>query len=249
MSRRARGGRAPEKSAALSALQQTVVAHYESRLARFGATARGMDWKDEASQRLRFELLCGICSLDGQSVHEVGAGAGHLADFMEVTERGADYSGSDLSAAMVEAARGRRPDLRFEQRDVLEGPVREEYDVLLCSGLFHVKLEQSEEAWRAFVEAMVRRMFGMCRVGIAFNLMSDRVDYRDPALYYASPARMLAFCRESLGPHVALRHDYPLYEYTVYAYKQPAGHRSAGHGSKGRAAQPERDHAGPERGG
>ncbi len=239
-----RGGRATDQSAAHSTLQQTVVAHYESRLARFGATARGMDWKDEASQRLRFELLCAICSLDGMSVHEVGAGAGHHADFMEATGQRADYSGSDLSAAMVVAARGRRPDLRFEQRDVLEGPVREEYDVLLCSGLFHVKLEQSEGAWRAFVEAMVRRMFGMCRVGIAFNLLSDRVDYREPALYYASPARMLAFCRESLGPHVALRHDYPLYEYTVYVYKQPAGHNR-----EGGASQPVHDHAGPERGG
>lgn len=231
--------------AALSALQRSVVAHYESRFARFGPTARGMDWKDEASQRLRFEVLCGICDLDGLGVHEVGAGAGHLAEYLEASGRRAQYSGSDLSEAMVDAARARRPDLPFERRDILEGPAGVEHDVLLCSGLFHVKLEQPEETWRAFIEAMVRRMYAMCRVGVAFNLMSDRVDYRDPALYYASPSDMLAFCRRTLSAHVALRHDYPLHEYTVYVYKQPAWAGPRG----GDDPQPVGHHAGPQRGG
>ena len=47
--------------------------HYERSLARHGATAEGMDWKDAASQRLRFRILCEVMDLDGLSVHEVGA--------------------------------------------------------------------------------------------------------------------------------------------------------------------------------
>ena len=41
-----------------------------------------MDWKDEASQALRFSLLCEVCDLTGLEVHEVGAGVGHLYEFL-----------------------------------------------------------------------------------------------------------------------------------------------------------------------
>src|SRR5262249_57715719 len=84
-----------------------------------GPTGRGMDWKDEASQGLRFRILCGVCDLAGRSLHEVGAGAGHLLDYLREEGIAADYSGSALSAAMVEAARARHPGARFEARALL----------------------------------------------------------------------------------------------------------------------------------
>ncbi len=200
-------------------MRRSVVAHYESKLREHGPTARGMDWKDDASQRLRFEVLLDFGDLSGKSVHEVGAGAGHLVD--RLRERGirADYSGSDLSEAMVEAARRAHPGVRFEVRDLLEEPASPAWDVLLCSGLFHVKLDNAEEAWATFVRAMIRRMYERCRVGIAFNLMSARVDFRVANLYYSNPSDMLDFCLRELGGRVTLRHDYPLHEYTVYIYR------------------------------
>ncbi len=200
-------------------LLRSVVAHYEDQLRRHGATARGMDWKDEGSQRLRFAVLCEIAPLEGRSVHEIGAGAGHLCDFLKSRGIAADYSGSDLSAAMVEAARERNPGVRFERRDILLEPSGERYDVVLCSGVFHVRVDRAEAEWRDFVQQTVARMFEMCRVGIAFNLMSTHVDYRAPNLYYADPGETLAFCRRELSSFVTLRHDYPLYEYTTYVYR------------------------------
>jgi SAM-dependent methyltransferase len=209
------GGVPPELKAA-------VVRHYEAQLRRHGPTAEGMDWKDAASQRLRFRILCEVCDLRGRSLHEIGAGAGHLLDYLRENGIAADYSGSDLSPAMVEAARRLHPGARFEQRDLLlEAPPRS-YDVVVCSGLFHVSLGCAEPAWRCFVEETLRRMWGLCRVAIAFNLMSDQVDWRAPTLFYASPGETLDFCRRELGRSLTLRHDYPLHEYTVYVYREPA---------------------------
>jgi SAM-dependent methyltransferase len=206
-------------------LKRAVVEHYERQLHRFGPTARGMDWKDEASQRLRFEVLTGVADLAGRTVLEIGAGAGHLRDFLRERGVAAAYAGIDLSAEMVAAARRRHPDVPFEQRDILADPPPPA-DVVLCSGLFHVKLDHGEGEWRAFVEAMLRRMFETCRVALAFNLMSDQVDFRSPSLFYANPGEILDFCRRELGRFVALRHDYPLHEFTVYVYRDrpaPAG--------------------------
>ncbi len=200
----------------MTAARSTVVEYYEQRLAQHGPTAQGMDWKDADSQRLRFEVLSAVCDLEGKSVHEVGAGAGHLCDFLRERGLAAEYSGSDLSAAMVEAARRAHPGVVFERRDALAKSPAAPWDVLVCSGLFHVKLDTPDSDWRAFVEAVLRRMFADCRSAIAFNLMSDRVDFRIDTLYYSSPEEMLDFCRREFSRHVVLRHDYPLYEYTVH---------------------------------
>ncbi len=204
-------------------LKRSIVAHYEAQLERFGPTARGMDWKDEASQHLRFSVLCAVCDLSGKSVLDVGAGAGHLHNFMRERRITVEYHGTDLSAAMVEAARRLHPGVPFERCDLLLDPPRTKYDVVLCSGLFHVKLDHGEEAWRLFVEATVRRMFESCQIAIAFNLMSDHVNFRSPQLFYANPGEVVDFCRRELSPFVTVRHDYPLHEFTTYVYRDGRG--------------------------
>jgi hypothetical protein len=202
------------------AFKDAVAAHYEAQLARHGATAQGMDWKDEASQRLRFAVLTEVCDLRGKRVHEVGAGAGHLRDFLRERGIACTYSGSDRSQAMLGAARARHPDVAFTRADV-DGPLPgAPWDVVLCSGVFHVKLDASDAEWAEFVRAGIRQMWAACTDAIAFNLMSDRVDYRMPQLWYAPAAEMLAFCRSALSRWVVLREDYPLHEYTIYVYRR-----------------------------
>jgi SAM-dependent methyltransferase len=202
-------------------LVRDVVAHYEAQLRAHGPTARGMDWRDEASQHLRFRVLCDGLALAGRSVHEVGAGAGHLLDHLRASGVAADYSGSDLSQAMVDAARRRHPSARFERRDWLGPESGERFDVVLGSGLFHVCAGHGGAPFARFVEAMLRRMWAAAREALAFNLMSDQVDWRVPSLHYTSPAETLDFCRRELSRHVRLRHDYPLHEYTVQVFRSP----------------------------
>lgn len=202
-------------------LKQSIVEHYERQLDRHGPTAQGMDWKDEASQRLRFDVLCGICDLRERTVCEIGCGVGHLYDSLRARGLDVEYCGVDLSEQMIEMARQRHPSVHFEQYDILATEELPTYDVVLCSGLFHVKLANDEADWRGFVEQNIRRMYSMCRVATGFNLMTDRVDYRSPGLFYSNPGEMLDFCRRELTRYVALRHDYPLYEYTVYLYREP----------------------------
>ena len=202
-------------------LKCSIVEHYEGELALHGPTARGMNWKDEASQTLRFRVLCEVTDLEKRRVLELGSGAGHMVDYLRSRRIDADYTGIDLSNAMVQAARARHPGISFERRDVLLDPPAERYDLVFCSGLFHVKLAHRDVEWREFVRQMIRRMWDLCTVGIAFNLMTDQVDLRAPALFYESPSVTLDFCRRELSRHVTLRQDYPLYEYTLYVYRDP----------------------------
>ena len=200
-------------------LKRSVVSHYEARLREHGATARGMDWKDEESQRLRFSMLCGVADLAGRSVYEVGAGAAHLCSYLQREHSTTVYSGCDLSAEMVAAARLRHPGTDIEVRDILLDPPAHRYDFVVCSGAFHVKLAAEDAHWRDYTFDVIRRMYAMCDVAIAFNLMTNQVDFRTDELFYAHPGEVLDFCRRELSRFVTLRHDYPLYEFTTYVYR------------------------------
>ncbi len=205
----------------MSELERAVIDHYEGQLARHGPSARGMDWKDEASQRLRFELLCDVCDLDGLRILEVGCGAAHLLDYLNGQRIRASYSGIDLSPAMVAAAREGHQDADIRCANLLTDAIQPA-DVVLCSGAFHVKLDTPADAWREHLERSLERMYDLCRLAMSFNLMSDQVDYRNQDLYYANPGDVLDFCRRKLGRRVALRHDYPLFEFTVHVYHDEA---------------------------
>lgn len=200
-------------------LKRSVVSHYEARLREHGPTARGMDWKDEESQRLRFSILCEVAELSERSIYEVGTGAAHLCTYLQQEHSTAVYSGCDLSPEMVEAARRLHPGAEIEVRDILLERPADRYDFVVCSGVFHVKLEAPDSQWRDYTFDVIRRMYAMCKVAIAFNLMTDRVDFRADGLFYADPGEILDFCRSELSRYVTLRHDYPLYEFTTYVYR------------------------------
>lgn len=193
-----------------------IASYYSDRLAEHGPTARGADWRDERSQELRFARLLDLVGDDGQgSIAELGCGYGALAAFLRQTGRTNPYCGVDIAPDMVRAARaahGDLPDVVFEDGDAVPPA-----DYVVASGIFNVRFDIPDERWRAFVEDTIVAMAGQARRGIAFNMLtaySDR-DRMSPRLYYASPPEMLDWCIRRFGRHVALRHDYGLYEFTL----------------------------------
>src|SRR6185295_2880621 len=76
----------PSRSMRESEIVDAVVEYYETKLASFGTTARGVDWKDEASQTKRFEQLVRALGLDERadrfSIVDFGCGYGALLSFL-----------------------------------------------------------------------------------------------------------------------------------------------------------------------
>ena len=48
-----------------------VEAYYTEKVLKFGATPKGVDWRDEASQLLRFKQLMKLIDMDGNSHFEL----------------------------------------------------------------------------------------------------------------------------------------------------------------------------------
>jgi SAM-dependent methyltransferase len=90
---------------------EPTVAYYRDKLAEHGPGARGMDWKDETSQRLRFEVISRYIDFTrNPSILDVGCGAGAFLDFCRELGRKVNYLGIDVCPEMVAACRNRHGD-------------------------------------------------------------------------------------------------------------------------------------------
>lgn len=189
---------------------------YSESLSEHGTASKAVGWKDEASQLLRFDVLSRVITddTDAFTVADWGCGYGAMFGYLDTRfgPKLTGYSGCDISSEMVDAARAGTADprARFEVGSTVESS-----DYTFVSGTFNVRFEASDNAWRSWIEERVRDVWNAAERGIAFNLLSSYVDWREPHLYYADPCHFFDFCKRELSRSVTLFHDYPLYEWTI----------------------------------
>lgn len=198
-----------------------VATYYSEKLATHGQTPRGVDWNGEEGQTLRFEQLCKVITPSANfSLNDLGCGYGALYDFLIKKHEEFSYLGVDVSESMIQAANQRyqgKTKARFVHSS--EPDVIADYGI--ASGIFNVRLGQSDTEWRAYLEATLDVLDRTSRVGFAFNCLtsySDSEKMRDN-LYYADPCYLFDFCKRRYSRNVALLHDYELYEFTILVRK------------------------------
>jgi SAM-dependent methyltransferase len=208
-------------------LYRQIMEHYEQRLAEHGATAKGMDWPNEADLRTRFGVMLALMEKEpapSVDLLDLGCGVGLLCDYLKqqgIASR-YRYQGIDLSAKMVEAAKRLHPASKFEARDILEHPLPpQSVDYVVMNGLLTERAGLEQQAMERFAQAMVESAYAACRRGIAFNAMSIHVDWTREDLFHWPLDSVAAFLREKCTRHVVIRADYGLYEYTAYAFREP----------------------------
>jgi SAM-dependent methyltransferase len=188
--------------------------------------ARRVAWRAVHDQELRFENLLEALdeALTSFSILDVGCGLGDLLGWLERSGREVQYTGIDIVPEMVEAARARHPQGRFEVCDLLQGaPPPGRFDLVVCSGALTVRVPQHERFVRRMLEAMLAAATG----AVAVNFQSTRAFSTNPLarqdqdLYHADPLRLYAVCRE-LCRWTALREDLLTSDMTVYLYKDHA---------------------------
>jgi SAM-dependent methyltransferase len=196
---------------------QQVRQYYEGRLADHGATPRGVDWNSEESQRLRFRELARV--LEGEpsaTVNDYGCGYGALAGYLREHGHTGAYTGFDISARMIEAAREQYRDLR-DCRFVSERAELTPAMYALASGIFNVKQDAPADEWHRYMIETIGDLATLGTRGFAFNALTI---YSDPErhradLYYADPLVLFDHCKRHVSRFVSLLHDAPLYEFTM----------------------------------
>ena len=197
--------------------------YYSLKLAEHGPTSRGVDWNGEESQTLRFAQLAKLIDRsDPFSVNDLGCGYGAFFAYLSERFRNVIYRGVDVSAEMVQSGKARFADAsRCELFGAAVVPA-ETSDYGFASGIFNVRLEREDDEWWKYLEDTLDAIDRTSSRGFAFNCLTS---YSDPQkmkdhLFYADPMALFDLCKRKYSPHVALLHDYGLYEFTMIVRKK-----------------------------
>jgi SAM-dependent methyltransferase len=198
-------------------IERAVAGYYAGKLREHGPSHRGVDWNSTESQLLRFRQFLRVIPPDGPlSVLDYGCGYGAFADYL-ASERGGEiaYQGYDLSDEMVEAARERSD--RAGWSFTTDRGALVQADVTVASGIFNVKLDTDADRWREYTLETIADLAALSRDGLAFNMLTSYSDAERMSddLYYGDPGFYFDWCKRHVSRHVALLHDYGLWEFTI----------------------------------
>jgi len=205
----------------MNVLIEDIDRYYSQKLSEFGATARGVDWNSDESQQLRFEKLSGLFeqATGSFSILDFGCGFGSMYSFMQKKFGSFDYTGYDISSAMISQARQVNPSGNANWVEIF--PFGKQFDFVVASGVFNVRLNHSDGEWMDYMRQTLHQLNDASVKGFAFNVLSS---YSDPGkrkdyLFYADPCYWFDHCKKQFSSSVALLHDYPLYEFTILVRK------------------------------
>ena len=203
--------------------RKRIEEYYKDKFRQFGDTPKGVDWKDQESQNLRFKIIVDNMKLNKPfSILDVGCGTGALFEYIHrmFPDNKASYTGIDFVSEMIQRAREKFADFNnvtFLNQALEQVP--EKFDFVVSSGIFNVKNEIDNIMWNESMLSTLGLMFEKCRIALIFNALTNKVDFMEDRLFYSDPVYIFTYCRDRFSRFVKLDHSYPLYEYSVCVYR------------------------------
>ncbi|MBW5448460.1 methyltransferase domain-containing protein [Cohnella sp. CFH 77786] len=197
---------------------KATIERYKERFGLYGYSPKTLGWF-KGKQRLRFQMLTSFFPLqEHQSYLDVGCGFGDLNLILK--EKGLPYSylGVDLVEELIHFGNQmfNEPNIQFILGDFLKIEFQSSYDYVISSGMFNHKFEKTDNY--QFIEKCMEKAFSLCNVAIAFDFLSDKVDYKHDHTFHSSPEKILSMAYR-LSRNVVLRNDYMPFEFTVIVFK------------------------------
>lgn len=212
--------------------KKAQIEYFEDLLSQHGVNYKALDWNSIESQRLRYKIFKEILvygkKASGISLLDVGCGLGDLYGFLKMEgllhRNRIAYTGYDIAPRLLEAARKKYPEAKFEQKDILEERYLPRFDYIFCSGVFNIRTADEEEHL-SFVREMLNRMYDLATCGLAVNFLSEGAlpianydELNAGRYYYFEPEKVMRFCRFICSRFI-LRHDYHPADFTFYLFK------------------------------
>jgi cyclopropane fatty-acyl-phospholipid synthase-like methyltransferase len=194
--------------------------YFNGKLKEHGFTVKGLDWNSEEGAIIRYKQLLSIINISGPfSILDYGCGFGMMYKYMKQNFKDFEFTGFDISSEMTEGAKKIYPDKHtswFSDENALKM-----YDFVVASGIFNVKQGSANEEWTEYVLDTLNAMNRVSSKGFSFNILTKYSDkeFMKDNLYYADPAFFFDYCKKNFSKHVALLHDYPLYEFSILVRK------------------------------
>lgn len=191
-----------------------ILRYHRQRISEYGPGGPGaLGWARTEGQMARFQALTQIGDLAHHSVLDAGCGYADLYPYLRQRYAGVQYHGIEHMPELLDVARARyrdAPDITLNGGNFLRDALPAA-DYVLVSGSLNYRSRDPR-----FIHQAITTLFGSCRVGLAFNLLSWEPVGGGPLASY-DPATILAFCQQ-LGSRAELLEGYWEGDFTVFVY-------------------------------
>lgn len=217
-----------------------IASHYKQCFSEYGDTPQGYDWSNEKDMQTRYITMMKVIENFGEptTLLDFGCGAGGFYKYIRPYTL-ISYTGIDINKEAIEAAREKylylekigftynNPNFGVldihneEDWEAFNNPkiCLENYDYIIMNGVFTVRGNLSQNEMSCFLCDTLDKLWSKCNKGIAFNLMSNLVDWKRDDLYHVSMDEICQYLVDNFSRNFIVRNDYNLYEYTIYLYK------------------------------
>lgn len=202
-----------------------ILDFYSQHAQKFGNSSKGVGWKNDEAQKIRFEQLVKIIGYQHAfSLNDLGCGTGEFYKYLlQRNFQPSAYWGYDLLEDMITLAKENLlPNPAVSLHQIRNASEMHVADYSVASGIFNVKYDANDETWLSHVISTLEWMDNKSKFGFAFNMLTK---YSDPEfmqsyLYYADPTFFFELCKVKFSKNVALLHDYFQYDFTILVRKQ-----------------------------
>lgn len=199
-----------------------IIQFYMDHLKTYGDTAKGVGWKDDDAQYIRFEQLIKVVdSRTPYSINDLGCGMGEFYRFLNVKNARFEYFGYDILEEMIVQAGTSIKNENASFRKIISPIEMHDADYTIASGIFNVRYDIADDEWEKHLIETITTMNSKSKRGFAFNCLTKYSDsaYMRSYLYYADPLALFDLCKTQFSKNIALYHDYGLFDFTIIVRK------------------------------
>ena len=211
----------------MNRIEKKVAIHYGEKFETYGATPKGVDWKDQTSQYLRFEQLLKVLIPTSSSestikLNDLGCGYAELYDYlMKYLSIPFEYHGYDISKPCIEYLQSQKKIENKHFHLIEDANDLKLADYTVASGIFNVKMDETEEDWLNYILKTIKVIDEKSIKGFSFNCLTSYSDAhkKRPDLYYADPLYLFDYIKKNIAQNIVLYHDYGMYDFTIVVKK------------------------------
>lgn len=174
---------------------------------------------NKGKQDLRFNILTSMMKLENEEkcILDLGCGFGDLKTYLDQKKYRVKYIGVDIVETFINKAKELHPDGLFICEDFLEMDMIKNVDYVIACGPFNYKFLGKISNYE-FIEKCMNKAMLIAKEGIAFDFLSNKVDYQYDHTFHSSPEKILEMAYK-LSRNVSLRNDYMPFEFSLFINK------------------------------
>lgn len=197
--------------------KEKVIDRYTKRFKTYGYSPKTLGWF-KGKQDIRFHILTSHVNLENKAILDIGCGFGDLNRILKNKLNSYTYFGVDIVPALIEEGKKRYSgsNIQFLCADFSELKIEPMFDYAIASGIFNFKLLHEDNYH--YIEHIIQKSLKLCTIGIAFDFLSDKVDYEYEETFHNSPEKILSIAYK-YSRNIVIRNDYMPFEFSLFITK------------------------------